>query len=87
MVIGSPDEVYRMLVAGEDQSFIESEDHHLITDLVDLICCYYAYVVAYPENMEGCLLFFQDIRLPSNDNVDRGTKYSTFMAKVRKAMQ
>ena len=63
VVIGSPDEVHQMFVAGEDQSFIESEGHDLITGLVDLICCYYAYRVAYPENMEGCLLFLQEIEM------------------------
>ena len=69
VVIGLPDEVHQMFVAGEDQSFIESEGHDLITGLVDLICCYFAYHVAYPENVEGCLLFLQDILLPSNENI------------------
>lgn len=87
VVIGSPEEVHQMFVAGEDQPFIETEGIDLVKGLVDLISCYYAYHVAYPENMEGCLLFFQDILLPSNVNVYRGTKYSAFMANIREAMQ
>ena len=87
VVFGSQDKVHQMFFAGEDQSFIENEIHYLITGLVDLICCYYAYYVAFPENMEGCLLFSQDTLLLSNENVYRRTKYATFMAKVRDAMQ
>ena len=48
VVFGSPNKVHQMFVAGEDQSFIGSEGHDLITGLVDLICCYYAYYVAFP---------------------------------------
>lgn len=78
VALGSPSTIEQLLIAGEDQAFVECESDDLLSAFVDLISAYYVFHVKYPDGMAGFLLFLQD-----TDNVFWGTKYSAFMSKLR----
>ena len=83
---GSKESINQIFIAGEDKAIIICPTCELLDALLYVIACYYVFDVSYPVCYEGVLCFLQEIGLCCPDESSfHGTKYSAFMAELKKS--